>query len=142
MTRQPRLLQTPAVLETEHWQAILVAISAIGAMAYRQARGLAVPIGSTAPVQFGVDGGGDVVATFRGWGIQIETKRRNGKHLETQKRFRAAWERAGGVYLLVRERTPQAAAAVAVAALQGLPERRATAVMSHPNPPPQEGRAC
>lgn len=116
-------LDAPHVTETDHWQAVLIAISAIGAMAYRQTRGLAVPIGAHRPIQFGVDGGGDVVATFRGWGIQIETKLWRGKHLESQKRFRAAWERAGGVYILARARSPQEAAAAAVIALLALPER-------------------
>jgi len=53
-------------------------------------------------VSFGLDGSADIMGAFRGYPVAIECKTRTGKLRESQLRFRAAWEKAGGVYIVAR----------------------------------------
>ena len=53
-------------------------------------------------VTFGLEGSGDIMGAYCGWPVAIECKTRSGRLRESQKRFRAAWEAAGGIYLVCR----------------------------------------
>lgn len=54
------------------------------------------------PITFGLPGSADVIGAHRGRPLAVETKTERGPQREAQKRFEAAWVKAGGVYLLVR----------------------------------------
>lgn len=54
------------------------------------------------PVRFGLEGSGDIMGTFKGSAVAIETKTESGPQRTAQERFEIAWKKAGGVYLLVR----------------------------------------
>lgn len=49
-----------------------------------------------------ITGIADIMGAYCGRAIAIETKTQTGKLLETQKRFRTAFERAGGLYVVAR----------------------------------------
>lgn len=49
-----------------------------------------------------IDGIADIMGVFRGRPVAIETKTLTGAQRETQRRFQAAFERAGGLYVLAR----------------------------------------
>lgn len=54
------------------------------------------------PITFGLPGSGDIMGCVAGRPLAIEVKAEKGRQSEQQQRFQAAWERAGGVYLLTR----------------------------------------
>lgn len=91
-------------LETPIMQDVLVAITALpGAMFYRQNSGLFLTLDGRRPVRASVKGASDIIGAYRGRAVAIETKRAKGGTLrKSQEDFQAAWERAGGVYLVVR----------------------------------------
>lgn len=66
------------------------------------------------PVSFGLKGSADIIGATAGRPLAIEVKDENGRQEEDQKRFQAAWEKVGGLYLLVRD-PDDAAARVAEA---------------------------
>jgi hypothetical protein len=53
-------------------------------------------------VTFGLIGSGDVMGVYRGRAVAIECKALGGALRQSQRRFRHAWEAAGGVYILAR----------------------------------------
>ena len=53
-------------------------------------------------ISFGLVGSGDIIGTHRGWAIAIECKTRSGRLALEQQRFRLAWMRAGGAYIVAR----------------------------------------
>lgn len=65
------------------------------------------------PVSFGLPGSGDILGASAGRPLSIEVKDATGRQSDQQKRFQAAWERAGGVYLLVRDPAEAVAALTA-----------------------------
>ena len=91
---------------------VLVAISAIpGCLAWRANSGIAVTA-SRNIIRANVKGCADILACYRGRFIAIEVKTAVGRQSQQQRRFQAAVERAGGLYVLARS------AADALAALQ------------------------
>lgn len=56
------------------------------------------------PIKYGVGnpGGADLIGSFHGRAIAIETKTRRGVQSKDQKQFQACWERNGGIYLMPR----------------------------------------
>ena len=54
------------------------------------------------PINFGLEGAGDVVGTYQGRPVQIELKTEIGQQRIEQKRFQLAWQKAGGIYILAR----------------------------------------
>ncbi|WP_242136956.1 hypothetical protein [Sphingomonas sp. TREG-RG-20F-R18-01] len=55
------------------------------------------------PIDFGIEGGGDAIGHRKGKAFQIETKALCGRQREAQKKFQAAWEQRGGIYILARD---------------------------------------
>jgi hypothetical protein len=53
-------------------------------------------------VTFGLIGSGDIMGTYHGRAVAIECKTPRGALRQSQRRFRDAWEAAGGVYILAR----------------------------------------
>ena len=49
-----------------------------------------------------VEGVADIMGTYRGFSIALETKTRTGKQLKTQRIFQKNHERAGGIYIIAR----------------------------------------
>ena len=94
--------------ETPIMRDILVAISAVpGALFYRQNTGTYRTMDGKRVVKVAPNGIGDIMGGFRGLAVAIEVKTRTGRLELSQKRFRAAWERAGNIYIVAR--TPQQA---------------------------------
>lgn len=90
-------------LETPIMQDVLVAITALpDAMFYRQNSGLFfTPTGRR--VRAAVTGAADIIGCYRGRAVAIETKRANGgAQRKSQEKYQAAWEKAGGVYIVAR----------------------------------------
>lgn len=54
------------------------------------------------PITFGLPGSGDILGASAGRPLSVEVKDATGRQSDIQKRFEAAWVRAGGIYLLVR----------------------------------------
>ncbi len=66
-------------------------------------------------ISYGLIGSGDILGCVRrvitqdmvgleyGQAFAVETKSARGVHQQSQKRFQAAWERAGGLYVLARD---------------------------------------
>ncbi len=54
------------------------------------------------PVRFGLEGSGDAIGATAGRPLAVEAKDATGRQRDQQKRFQAAWERAGGIYILAR----------------------------------------
>lgn len=54
------------------------------------------------PVKFGLTGSADIIGATCGKPLAIEVKDEDGRQSTDQKNFQRAWERAGGIYLLVR----------------------------------------
>lgn len=111
----------------------LVELSALSeALVYRNNTGMAWqgkrikrPVGTTVvvkprmvileearPVKFGLEGSGDVMGAIAGVPVAVELKAATGRQRKAQELFQAAWERAGGLYVLARS------AAEAVAAVK------------------------
>ena len=55
------------------------------------------------PITFGLPGSGDIMGAAAGRPIAIEAKTSVGRQSQQQIHFQAAWERAGGVYILARD---------------------------------------
>lgn len=103
MTAATLPMDLPHRREADIQADILIAVTQLpGALFYPQRRGLATPIGGTHAIQFGVDGMADLGGCYRGRAVQIEVKSRKGRQRQSQVRFQAAWERAGGVYIVAR----------------------------------------
>ena len=49
-----------------------------------------------------IDGLGDIMGAFRGRPVAIETKTKTGPFRKSQKTFREAFEKAGGIYIVAR----------------------------------------
>lgn len=54
------------------------------------------------PITFGLPGSADILGVRRGRGFALEGKARRGRQADTQARFQAAFEGAGGLYGLFR----------------------------------------
>jgi hypothetical protein len=54
------------------------------------------------PIDFGLEGAGDIVGHRRGRAVQIETKTLSGRQRTAQQKFEAAWVKRGGIYILAR----------------------------------------
>lgn len=54
------------------------------------------------PIIFGLPGSGDILGVNNGRGFALEGKTRTGQQRETQRKFEAAFTRAGGFYGLFR----------------------------------------
>ena len=78
--------------------------------------GVVVLVGAR-PISFGLEGSSDIIGATAGRPLAIEVKDAVGRQREAQILFQAAWERVGGVYLLVRD---PADAAARVAALHDM----------------------
>lgn len=87
--------------ETELMRACMIAVSAIpGTLVKRQNVGVArTPSGV---IRFGTPGEGDIAVIYRGQAIELEVKTPTGRQSDQQKRYQAAFERAGGKYFVVR----------------------------------------
>ncbi len=87
--------------ETATMRDILVSVSALpGAMVWRHNSG-SLPT-KTGRVSFGVIGSPDIIGAYRGRAIGIEVKSASGMLRKSQERFRVAFERAGGIYIVAR----------------------------------------
>lgn len=100
----------------------LLAIQQPGVLAWRNNTGQAwqgtrmhVPIGGTVriqpgmivlqdsrPITFGLPGSGDILGVAPGFGFALEAKTDTGRQSDQQRKFQAAFERAGGRYGLFR----------------------------------------
>ena len=56
------------------------------------------------PVNFGLEGAGDITGTIGGRAVQIEMKTATGRQRQAQQVFEAAWKRCGGIYVLARSK--------------------------------------
>jgi hypothetical protein len=54
------------------------------------------------PITFGLPGSGDILGVAPGFGFALEAKTETGRQSDQQKKFQAAFERAGGRYGLFR----------------------------------------
>lgn len=54
------------------------------------------------PIQFGLLGSADILGVAPGFGFALEAKTETGRQSDQQKKFQAAFERAGGRYGLFR----------------------------------------
>ena len=82
---------------------VLIAVTALpGAMFWRQNTGTFRTMDGRRVVKVSADGIADVMGAYRGRAVAIETKTQLGTLRITQKRFRDAWERAGGAYIIAR----------------------------------------
>lgn len=98
--------------ETEIMRATLVAVSALpGSLFYRNNTGV-TQMRSGDWLRYGLVGSGDIMGCLRGRAVAIEVKTLTGRASVAQRRFAAAWERAGGVYIIARS-PEQALAALA-----------------------------
>lgn len=82
---------------------VLCAVTALpGAVFWRQNTGVFKTMDGRRTVKVSAVGVGDIMGAFRGWPVAIETKSETGRLRATQGRFRDAWERAGGIYIIAR----------------------------------------
>lgn len=82
---------------------VLCAVTALpGAMFWRQSSGVFKTMDGRRTVKVAAVGVGDILGAYRGRPVAIETKTVDGRLRKTQKLFRAAWESAGGIYLIAR----------------------------------------
>lgn len=99
---------------------VLVAVSALpGAMFWRQNTGTFRTMDARRVVKVSATGVADIMGCYLGRAVAIETKTSTGKMAVSQKRFRAAWERAGGVYIVARDPVDAVARVQALASLDG-----------------------
>jgi hypothetical protein len=61
------------------------------------------------PIEFGLEGSGDILGACNGRPLAIEVKDSEGYQSEQQKTFERVWTAAGGIYVLAR--SPEAAVA-------------------------------
>jgi hypothetical protein len=94
---------------------VLEAVTALpGAMFWRQNTGTYRTMDGLRVVKVSANGVGDILGAYRGRPVAIETKTETGTLRKTQKLFRAAWERAGGVYIIARSPIEAVAALEAI----------------------------
>ena len=65
-------------------------------------------------IKFGCVGSPDILGALDGRAVGVEVKTRRGRQRESQLRFQAAFERAGGLYVVARS-TAEALAAIKAA---------------------------
>ena len=88
--------------ESQIMQDILVAVSALPeTLVWRHNTGIGVTPARTI-LRAGLVGSADIIGVSRGRAIAIEVKTPTGKQSEHQRKFEAAWRRAGGQYVLAR----------------------------------------
>ena len=89
--------------ETDIVRSILVAVSALpGAMFFRQNTGVFRTLYGRRVVRVAPTGIADIMGIYWSLGTAIEVKTLTGTARESQVRFRKAWERAGGYYMIAR----------------------------------------
>ena len=81
--------------------------------------GVATDIRTGRSIRFGTPGAPDIRVTLAGRAVAIEVKSPTGRQSERQRRWQAAHEAAGGVYLLCRDAGETVAALAALARLWG-----------------------
>lgn len=54
------------------------------------------------PIDFGLEGAGDIVGHRRGRAVQVETKTSTGRQRRAQETFEKVWVKRGGIYILAR----------------------------------------
>lgn len=96
--------------ESEILADVLVKLTAIpGVIAFRNNSGLFFTK-TGRPVRASVKGAADILGAARGVPLAVETKTAIGRQSKAQKNFQAAWELAGGLYILARSFDDVAAA--------------------------------
>ena len=91
-------------LEAEIKAAVLVSLSRIvGVMVWNNPTGVCRALSSDHVITYGLKGSADIIGCAWGRAIAIETKRQKRYQTGQQKRFQAAWEKAGGFYLVARD---------------------------------------
>lgn len=101
-------------------------------------------------VRFGAPGAPDIIAVYRGRCIGIECKRSGGRPSEAQRRFGAALEAAGGVYIVVSDTEEAAKIGMSITtALRAARRAHRLAMTQHKkrpatryNPPTQGDQPC
>lgn len=73
-----------------------------GGKFWRNNTGAAWLPGAKRPVKFGEPGSADILGCFLGRGVAIECKTAQGRLSPVQKLWRAAFEAAGGLYIVAR----------------------------------------
>ncbi len=83
---------------------VLIAVSRVpGAIFWRQNCGTFRTMDGRRVVKASsIDGLGDIMGTYRGRSVAIETKTKRGTQRTSQIRFQNAFERAGGIYIIAR----------------------------------------
>jgi hypothetical protein len=100
--RQPSLLPPGGEVQ-DVTNPVLVAVSALPeTTVWRQNSGVFLTLDGKRYVKASATGVADIMGAHRGWPIAIETKTRRGTLERSQRRFREAWTRAGGVYIVAR----------------------------------------
>ncbi len=90
--------------EAEIKAAVLVALSRIvGVMVWNNPTGVCRALSSDHVITYGLKGSADIIGCAWGRAIAIETKRHKRYQSDQQKRVQAAWEKAGGFYLVARD---------------------------------------
>jgi hypothetical protein len=79
----------------------MVALSRAGAFVMRNNSGLFFTH-TGRRVRASMPGAADIIAVHQGRALAVECKTATGRQLPAQRNFQAAWERAGGVYIIVR----------------------------------------
>lgn len=54
------------------------------------------------PIQFGLEGSGDIIGAIQRRPLAVETKTQSGVQAKAQMMFERAWVKAGGIYILAR----------------------------------------
>lgn len=80
---------------------IMLSMSRIGALVQRNNSGL-FPTADGRRVRAATPGAADILCCYQGLFIAIECKSARGRQSNAQKRYQAAVERAGGIYILAR----------------------------------------
>lgn len=82
---------------------VLIALTALpGGMFYRQNTGTFRTMDGKRIVKVSANGIADIMGCYRGRGVAVETKTKDGRLRQSQRLFRAAWERGGGAYIVAR----------------------------------------
>lgn len=80
----------------------LGSLPASEAMFIRINTGVFKALWSEGVIRSAPNGTPDLLGIYRGWPTAIETKSKRGRQSQEQRDFQAAWERAGGIYLMPR----------------------------------------
>lgn len=90
--------------ESETQRTLLAAIGSVRfCLVERMNTGVAKDINTGRVVRFGTPGGPDIRVTLQGRAVAVECKSDRGRQSPEQVRWQAAFEMAGGVYLLCRD---------------------------------------